>query len=81
MRIPGKGGCHRIGHSYAVFLPGKGTPVKIIGDRLGHRKVESTSTYLRLAIENRDELFTSSYTSPPYSTLCLARQRGSDRLR
>jgi site-specific recombinase XerD len=52
VQIRGKGACHRIRHSYAVFLLRKGTPVKIIGDLLGHRTVESTSTYLRLAIED-----------------------------
>jgi integrase/recombinase XerD len=52
VQIRGKGACHRIRHSYAVLLLRKGTPVKIIGDLLGHRTVESTSTYLRLAIED-----------------------------
>lgn len=50
--IPGVGSCHRIRHSYAVFLLRKGTPVKTIGDILGHRTLESTWTYLRLAIED-----------------------------
>jgi site-specific recombinase XerD len=50
--LPGRGSCHRIRHSYAVFLLRKGTSVKTIGDILGHRTVESTSTYLRLAIED-----------------------------
>ena len=50
--LPGWGSCHRIRHSYAVFLLRKGTPVKTIGDILGHRTMESTSTYLRLALED-----------------------------
>jgi|SRR5579872_1322705 len=50
--IPGRGSSHRIRHSYAVFLLRQGTPLKTIGDLLGHRTVESTSTYLRLAIED-----------------------------
>lgn len=50
--LPGWGSCHRIRHSYAVFLLRKGTPLKTIGDILGHRTMESTSTYLRLAIED-----------------------------
>jgi integrase len=50
--IPGTGSCHRIRHSYAVFLLRKGTPVKTIGDLLGHRTLQSTSTYLRFAIED-----------------------------
>jgi len=52
MNIPGRGSCHRIRHSYAVFLLRKGTSVKTIGDILGHRILESTWTYLRLAIED-----------------------------
>lgn len=52
MTIPGRGSCHRIRHSYAVFLLRKGTSVKTIGDILGHRTLESTWTYLRLAIED-----------------------------
>jgi integrase/recombinase XerD len=50
--IPGRGSCHRIRHSYAVFLLRNGTPVKTIGDLLGHRSLQSTWTYLRLAIED-----------------------------
>lgn len=52
MEMPGRGSCHRIRHSYAVFLLRKGIPVKTIGDILGHRTLESTSTYLRLAVED-----------------------------
>src|SRR6476660_3701076 len=50
--IPERGSCHRIRHSYAVFLLRKGTPIKTIGDLLGHRTLESTWTYLRLAIDD-----------------------------
>lgn len=50
--MPGWGSCHRIRHSYAVFLLRSGTAVKTISDILGHRTLESTSTYLRLAIED-----------------------------
>jgi integrase/recombinase XerD len=50
--IPGRGSCHLIRHSYAVFLLRRGTSLKTIGDLLGHRTVESTWTYLRLAIED-----------------------------
>jgi integrase/recombinase XerD len=35
-----------------VFLLRKGTPIKTIGDLLGHRTLESTWTYLRLAIDD-----------------------------
>lgn len=52
IEMPGWGSCHRIRHSYAVFLLRSGTAVKTISDILGHRTLESTSTYLRLAIED-----------------------------
>jgi integrase len=42
-------GPHCLRHSYAVHLLKNGTPLKIIGDILGHRTAESTSMYLRLA--------------------------------
>lgn len=42
-------GPHCLRHSYAVELLKKGTPLKTIGDILGHRTAESTSMYLRLA--------------------------------
>jgi len=42
-------GPHCLRHSFAVHLLKNGTPLKIIGDILGHRTAESTSMYLRLA--------------------------------
>jgi integrase/recombinase XerD len=42
-------GPHCLRHSYALHLLKNGTPLKTIGDILGHRTAESTSTYLRLA--------------------------------
>jgi site-specific recombinase XerD len=42
-------GPHCLRHSYAVHLLRAGTPLKTIGDILGHRTAESTSMYLRLA--------------------------------
>ena len=36
-------------HAYALRLLKNGTPLKTIGDILGHRTAESTSMYLRLA--------------------------------
>jgi integrase/recombinase XerD len=42
-------GPHCLRHSYAVCLLKNGTPLKTIGDILGHRTAESTSMYLRLA--------------------------------
>jgi integrase/recombinase XerD len=42
-------GAHCLRHSLAVHLLNKETPLKTIGDILGHRTAESTSIYLRLA--------------------------------
>lgn len=42
-------GPHCLRHSFAVQLLKNGTPLKTIGDILGHRTAESTSVYLRLA--------------------------------
>jgi integrase/recombinase XerD len=42
-------GPHCLRHSYALHLLKSGTPLKTIGDILGHRTAESTSMYLRLA--------------------------------
>lgn len=42
-------GAHCLRHSLAVHLLKTGTPLKTIGDILGHRTAQSTSTYLRLA--------------------------------
>jgi site-specific recombinase XerD len=42
-------GPHCLRHSYALRLLKEGTPLKTIGDILGHRTAESTSMYLRLA--------------------------------
>lgn len=48
LQIPFQGP-HCLRHSLAVHLLKNGTPLKTIGDILGHRSAESTSTYLRLA--------------------------------
>jgi integrase/recombinase XerD len=42
-------GPHCLRHAYALHLLRNGTPLKTIGDILGHRTAESTSMYLRLA--------------------------------
>lgn len=42
-------GPHCLRHSFAVYLLKTGTPLKTIGDILGHRTAESTCMYLRLA--------------------------------
>ena len=45
-------GPHCLRHSYAVHLLRQGTPLKTIGDVLGHRNAESTCVYLRLDVED-----------------------------
>jgi len=45
-------GPHCLRHSYAVQLLRRGVSLKAIGDVLGHRTMESTSVYLRLAVED-----------------------------
>jgi integrase/recombinase XerD len=52
LSIPSQGGSHCLRHSYAVHLLRQGTPLKTIGDLLGHHSAESTGVYLRLAIED-----------------------------
>ena len=47
----GKRGPHTFRHARAVSLLRSGTPMKIIGDVLGHRSAASTSPYLKLATE------------------------------
>lgn len=49
-------GPHCLRHAYAVHLLRGGTPVKTIGDLLGHHSAESTCVYLRLAVEDLREV-------------------------
>jgi integrase/recombinase XerD len=55
LRIPFQGP-HCMRHSLAVHLLKSGTPLKTIGDILGHRSAASTSTYLRLATADLREV-------------------------
>jgi integrase/recombinase XerD len=55
LRIPFQGP-HCLRHSLAAHLLQKGTPLKTIGDILGHRSAESTSMYLRLATADLREV-------------------------
>jgi len=48
LKVPSHGP-HCLRHSFAVELLKNGTPLKTIGDILGHRTAESTAVYLRLA--------------------------------
>jgi integrase/recombinase XerD len=52
VRAPGLGGPHALRHGVAMHLLRQGTPLKTIGDLLGHRSAESTGVYLRLQIED-----------------------------
>ena len=45
-------GVHCLRHSYAVHLLRSGLSLKTIGDLLGHRTLESTCVYLRLAVDD-----------------------------
>ena len=45
-------GVHCLRHSYAVHLLRSGLSLKTIGDILGHRTLESTCVYLRLAVDD-----------------------------
>ena len=45
-------GAHCVRHSYAVHLLRSGVSLKTIGDLLGHRTLESTCVYLRLAVDD-----------------------------
>ena len=52
VHTPGLGGPHALRHGVAMHLLRQGTPLKTIGDLLGHRSSESTGVYLRLQIED-----------------------------
>lgn len=52
VQAPGLGGPHCLRHALAMHLLRQGTPLKTIGDLLGHRSVESTGIYLRLQVED-----------------------------
>ena len=52
VRVPALGGPHTLRHGVAMHLLRQGTPLKTIGDLLGHRSTESTGLYLRLQIED-----------------------------
>jgi len=54
--LPSRGGPHCLRHSFAMRLLRQGTPLKTIGDLLGHRSVESTSVYVRLDAEDLREV-------------------------
>jgi integrase len=45
-------GVHTLRHSFAAHLLRQGVPMKLIGDALGHRAPQSTSVYLRLAVDD-----------------------------
>ncbi len=43
-------GAHLFRHSFATFQLEHGTPLKVIGDLLGHRSSQSTTVYVRSAL-------------------------------
>ena len=45
-------GTHVLRHSFAVHLLRQGVSTKQIGDAMGHRDIESTGVYLRLAVDD-----------------------------
>jgi len=49
-------GPHCLRHSLAMHLLSQGTPLKTIGDLLGHRSTESTCVYLRLHVDQLREV-------------------------
>jgi len=49
-------GSHVLRHTHACRQLEQGTPPKIIGDILGHRRPDSTSAYLRVATERLREV-------------------------
>jgi integrase/recombinase XerD len=49
-------GTHVLRHSFAVHLLRRGVRMSDIGDALGHRDVESTAVYLRLAVDDLREV-------------------------
>jgi site-specific recombinase XerD len=55
LKIPFQG-AHCLRHSYAVHLLRSGLSIKTIGDLLGHRTLESTCVYLRLATDDLREV-------------------------
>jgi len=52
VHLPGRRGPHVFRHARATELLRASVPQKIIGDLLGHRSVESSNTYLKLATED-----------------------------
>jgi integrase/recombinase XerD len=55
LNIPFRG-AHCLRHSLAIHLVKTGTPLKTVGDILGHRTAQSTSVYLRLATDDLREV-------------------------
>lgn len=54
--VPSRGGPHCLRHALAMHLLRQRTPLKTIGDLLGHRSVESTERYLRLHLDDRRDV-------------------------
>ena len=58
-------GTHVLRHSFATRLMRQGVSIKAIGDALGHRDIESTSTYLRLNVDDLQTVALPAPATPP----------------
>lgn len=58
-------GTHVLRHSFATRLMQQGVSIKAIGDALGHRNIESTSTYLRLNVDDLQTVALPVPATPP----------------
>ncbi len=75
-------GAHVLRHSFAMRLMQQGVAVKAIGDALGHRDIESTSVYLRLAVDDlREAAQPVPVSRPDESALELVCARSLPRMR
>ena len=51
-RTPQRSGLHSLRHTLATQLLGKGTPLHVIADILGHATTESTMIYAKADVES-----------------------------
>jgi site-specific recombinase XerD len=62
-------GSHVLRHSFALNLLRQGVGIKTIGDALGHRDLESTFVYLRLAVDDLREVAQPAPIPDPATSL------------
>jgi integrase len=70
VHAPGLGGPHTLRHGLAMHLLRQHTPLKTIGDLLGHRSAESTGVYLRLQVEDLRDVALPLPTRAPILAVC-----------